>query len=90
MLKDSYLSDKARGLLCRMLSYRDDWQFYESELIKGSSDGRRSIHAAILELIEKGYIKRTLIEDKGKERHFEYKIRETVDRPFTEKDKPNE
>ena len=42
MAQDKTLSWKARGLLLYLLSLPDDWNIYESELIKHATDGRDS------------------------------------------------
>lgn len=57
-LSDENLSWKAKGLLAYILSLPDDWQLYESELVKHSSDGKDSLKSTIKELIERGYVVR--------------------------------
>ena len=44
---DKSLSLKAKGLLCQLLSLPDDWNFSETGLTKGVSNGRDSIRSAI-------------------------------------------
>ena len=58
-LHDSNLSCKAKGLLGYMLSLPDNWVFHRDELLKHSSDGRKSLLSAIKELKEAGYLKVT-------------------------------
>lgn len=57
-LEDKKISWKAKGILSYLLSLPDDWQIYETELVKHSSDGRDSLRSGIKELIEFGYIER--------------------------------
>ena len=76
-LEDSKLSWKAKGLLSYLLSLPDDWQIYESELVKHSKDGRDSTKSAIKELIDNGYIERERKRDeKGMLKHYEYSVYE--------------
>lgn len=56
-LQDANLSNKALGLLVRMLSFPDDWKFYEKDLEKRcDKDGREAIHNQMLELQNAGYV----------------------------------
>mgnify|MGYP001455794602 CR=1 FL=1 len=57
-LENESLSWKSKGILAYLLSLPDDWQIYESELVKHSTDGRDSLRSGIKELIELGYIER--------------------------------
>lgn len=57
-LEDDGLSFKARGLLAFMLSKSDDWEFYERELIKHTTDGRDAVRSALRELANHGYLVR--------------------------------
>lgn len=67
-LKDNKLSWKAKGILSYLLSLPDDWQIYETELVKHSTDGRDSLKSGISELLEAGYIER--IEKRNEKGHF--------------------
>ena len=62
-LKDTNLSWKAKGLLAYLLSLPDDWQIYESEIVKHAKDGIDSTRTAIKELIDAGYIERQRVRD---------------------------
>jgi hypothetical protein len=55
-LQDVRMSWRAKGLLAYLLSLPNDWTIYTTELQKRSTDGRRSMTAAINELKQKGYI----------------------------------
>lgn len=57
-LRDTRLSLKATGLLALLLSYPDDWKFWEGHLVKQKIDGKRSFSSAYKELIAAGYVKR--------------------------------
>lgn len=73
-LDDDKLSWKAKGILCYMLSMPNDWIFYESELLKHSTDGKDSFRTGIRELIECGYMERNQIRnEKG-----QFKTKEIV------------
>ncbi|WP_050069875.1 hypothetical protein [Anaerosalibacter massiliensis] len=67
-VKDDGLSWKAKGILVYLLSLPDDWQIYESELVKHSTDGKASLNSGIKELIERGYIER--IVRRNEQGHF--------------------
>lgn len=56
----SDLSLKARGMLCTLLSFPDDWEFSENGLQKiFRNDGQTSIRTALKELEATGFLKRT-------------------------------
>jgi len=79
-IQDEKLSWKAKGLLSYLLSMPDDWQVYETELVKHSKDGRESTRSTIKELITAGYIERSkdrIRDDKGLLKGYEYRIYET-------------
>lgn len=58
MLNDTNLSWKAKGLFVYLWSQADEWEFYETEVVKHSTDGIRSMRAGLHELEEKGYLSR--------------------------------
>lgn len=64
-LNDKNISWKAKGLLAYMLSLPDDWQFYETELINHTTDGRDSTRTALKELEENGYLVRQQKRNEG-------------------------
>lgn len=55
-INDRDLSLQAKGLLTIMLALPNDWQFYEVDLIKRSTNGRDAVRAVIKELQNAGYI----------------------------------
>lgn len=65
VLRDKKLSWKARGILAYLLSLPDDWQIYESELIKHATDGRDSLRSGIKELEGRGYLLKERIRDEN-------------------------
>jgi len=74
---DNTLSFKAKGIFAYLLSRPDDWQVYESEIVKHSTDGIASVKAGIKELIDKGYIIRFRIRnEKGKFQGYSYDVYE--------------
>ena len=76
-VNDISLSYKAKGVMLYLLSKPDDWQVYESDIVKHGVDGRDSVRSAIKELITCGYVKRTRSRDeKGKLGASEYVISE--------------
>lgn len=58
VLNDAELSWKAKGLFVYLWSQADEWEFYETEVVKHSTDGIRSMRAGLHELEEKGYLSR--------------------------------
>lgn len=80
-LNDERLSWKAKGLLAYLLSKPDDWQVYESDLIKRAADGRDSVRTGLRELEKFGYLSRRQIRgENGSFGHMEYIVYE---RPIT-------
>lgn len=97
ILTNDKLSWKAKGLLCFMLSRKDDWHFHKVQVQKYSTDGRDGTISAFNELIKAGYVKQIRKRDtKGKFVAFDYLVYDTpftenpnsdnpkVDKPFTE------
>ena len=82
-LLNEKISLKAKGLLALLLSYPDNWQFYEAEIVQHAADKANSLSSGLKELIENGYIVRKLGKDEtGKFKGYEYHIYE---KPITEK-----
>lgn len=74
-IHDNNISWKAKGILLYLLSRPDNWQIYETELTKHTSDGRDSLRTGIKELEEVGYIKRKRKRDnKGQFKEYEYMV----------------
>lgn len=64
VVRDRRLSYRARGLLCAMLSYPDNWQF-NRDWLAGQSDGegQQAVRTALQELERHGYLKRERRKD---------------------------
>ena len=61
-LKDKTLSYKARGILCYLLSFPDNWQVNTFHLCEGSDrDGATSIESGLRELKARGYFRKVPI-----------------------------
>ena len=87
-LLNEKISLKAKGLLALLLSYPDNWQFYEAEIVQHAADKANSLSSGLKELIENGYIVRKLGKDEtGKFKGYEYHIYEKpiMEKPITEK-----
>lgn len=63
VVRDSRLSYRARGLLCAMLSYPDDWRF-DRDWLAGQSagEGQRAVRTALQELERCGYLRRQRVK----------------------------
>lgn len=66
LIRDESLSWKAKGLFSFLWSQADNWNFYESEVVKHSTDGISSLRSGLKELENHGYLKRTRERKKGK------------------------
>lgn len=76
-IHDNNLTFKAKGILLYLLSRPDDWQIYESEILKHTKDGKDSLKSGIKELEEVGYVARTRKRnDKGHLNGYEYLVYE--------------
>lgn len=76
VFRDNELSNKALGMLCRMLSLPDGWEFSVRGLSKLSNDGVDGVMSQLNELEKRGYLKRRQIRDKGKLAGVEYIVSE--------------
>jgi hypothetical protein len=65
-IRDKQLTWKARGLLCFLLSYPDNWELSIAHLEKKSPDGREAVRSGLIELEKHGYLKREKKRVKGK------------------------
>ena len=74
-LNDRRLSYKAIGLLSKMLSLPDDWDFTVAGLVTLAKDGKESVTSAIKELEAAGYVRRTRLQDeKGRFAGYDYDV----------------
>ena len=63
IFRDSRLSLKACGLLCKMLSHNDQWNFTIVGLAASTKDGRTVVSNAVKELEALGYLVRKVVRD---------------------------
>ncbi|MGX6604811.1 hypothetical protein ACWKSP_22185 [Micromonosporaceae bacterium Da 78-11] len=64
VVRDRRLSYRARGLLCAMLSYPDNWQFNRDWLAgQSEQEGQHAVRTALQELERYGYLKRERRKD---------------------------
>ncbi len=81
-ISDSRLSNKAKGLLCYILSKPDNWYVSYNDLIKSSTDGIKSIRSTIKELISAGYLERSQFRnDNGQFGYYDLTIYEKPQKP---------
>lgn len=66
LLKDTTISWQARGLLCELLSYTDDWKVRPAALAKANGVGKDRVYSALKELREAGYCCLKTVKVKGK------------------------
>lgn len=58
IVRDQNLTWKARGIFVYLYSQSDEWDFYETEVAKHSTDGRDSLRSGLKELEDNGYLVR--------------------------------
>lgn len=63
LARDRRISDRARGLLIRILSHRSGWETDSSRLAEGTTEGRDAVRSAINELEAAGYWVRVKTQD---------------------------
>lgn len=80
-LRDMRLSNKAIGLMCKMLSLPDSWDYTVNGLSAICKDGRDSISSQLKELEAAGYLRRAQTRAQGKFGDVEYILTE---KPLTE------
>ena len=66
LLKDEEISFKAKGFLCYLLSFPDDWKVNPQYIAKKFGIGKGQVYSIIKELIQVGYCKREAIKDEQK------------------------
>ena len=74
VLNDTELSWKAKGLFVYLWSQADEWEFYETEVVKHSTDGIASLKAGLKELETTGYLKR----ERKRNEHGHFKENEWI------------
>jgi len=87
------LSFRAIGLLAYLLSKPDHWEVSVAQLVNFSGeskrpDGRDSVYAILSELIDAGFIRRTMAREGGKLNGYDYEVFDTpqpvTDLPYTD------
>lgn len=76
IFKDKTLSNKALGMLCRMLSLPNEWEFSVEGLATLSTDGVSAVRSQLSELEEHGYLARNYVRGEGKYSGIEYVVSE--------------
>ena len=86
IFRDKTLSNKALGMLCRMLSLPDGWEFSVMGLVALSNDGKSGVMSQLDELEEHGYLARNQVRIDGKIAGVEYVVSETKmsEKPYAE------
>ncbi|KKL58194.1 hypothetical protein LCGC14_2227850 [marine sediment metagenome] len=76
-INDSRLSNRAKGLLCYLISKPDNWYVNYKDLVNSSQDGITAVRSTIRELIETGYLVRSqLRQDNGRFGFYDFTIYE--------------
>lgn len=79
LLLDENISDKARGLLVRLLSRPDSWNVNVEHLVATGKSGHTSVRSSLKELEVAGYIQKTLVRERnGKITRLEYSIYDSL------------
>lgn len=86
IFKDYSLSMKATGLLCKMLSLPDNWDYSIAGLTALVSDGESAVRSTLKELEQAGYFRREKVRKNGKIVKIEYVISEykNCEKPLVE------
>lgn len=84
-LKDSTISWRAKGLYAYMMTLPNGWNIRRGEIFNHATEGKDAANKAFNELIQKGYIKKVFIREKGKIKGFEYVLYETANNTEYEK-----
>lgn len=82
---DTRLEWKAKGIWLYAFSRKDDWQFYESDLVKRSADSRTSLRSGLKELEKYGYLYRA-DQEKDANGKFQKKAWYFFETPKTEEE----
>jgi hypothetical protein len=83
-LKDSTISWRAKGLYAYMMTLPNGWNIRRGEIFNHAIEGKDAANKAFNELIQKGYIKKVFIREKGKIKGFEYILYEVANSTINE------
>ncbi len=89
VIQDTKLSWKAKGLFVYLWSQSDEWNFYEKEVVKHSSDGISGLRSGLAELEKYGYLKRERKRSKGQVKESIWTLSETPNLDFLKQEKPD-
>lgn len=89
VIQDTKLSWKAKGLFVYLWSQSDEWNFYEKEVVKHSSDGISGLRSGLAELEKYGYLKRERKRSKGQVKESIWTLSETPNLYFLKQEKPD-
>lgn len=73
-MRDKRLSRRARGLLAELMTHEPGWKTSMEQLVAGGPEGRDAIRAAIKELEETGYLRRTRTKSRGRFDGYDYML----------------
>lgn len=89
VIQDTNLSWKAKGLFVYLWSQSDEWNFYEKEVVKHSSDGISGLRSGLAELEKRGYLKRERKRSKGQVKESIWTLSEIPNLDFLKQEKPD-
>lgn len=89
VIQDTNLSWKAKGLFVYLWSQSDEWNFYEKEVVRHSSDGISGLRSGLAELEKHGYLKRERKRSKGQVKESIWTLSETPNLDFLRQGKPD-
>jgi len=74
LINDNSLSDRARFLFCYMAAKPDGWKFYQDKMAKDLKMSLDTLRKYLAELIDSGWVSRTLVREGGKFDSYEYDL----------------
>lgn len=89
-LRDSRLSLRAMGLMSKMLSLPDDWDYTVAGLAAICKEGREAVRKVLQELEETGYLERDQSREGGRFSGYDYTLHEEPIRRTDEELTPEE
>ena len=87
-LRDRHLSLRAIGLLSKMLSLPDDWDYSVSGLVAICQESKNIIQGALKELEKNGYLVRTMTRDSSGHIGYNYDVYEQPQHTLPRPEKP--
>jgi len=74
LINDNSLSDRARFLFCYMAAKPDGWKFYQDKMAKDLKMSLDTLRKYLAELIDSGWVSRTMVRESGKFDSYEYDL----------------